>query len=201
MEAVKSADEVAKDTALAIQVIDDTVKLIDKPARWVRGFEATNKRGNACRADAPDGTCFCLYAAMRRTAGTTASDEEGERTPGLRDVHDAIERWLWRRGETTRYQRTNGAGLVIAWNDDCQEHSHLMEVLADAAQAIQIRGRALSQKDGAQSPLRSTGNKDLDHALWSLVATLSTEDEGNSELIDAGEDVLRAWQRWQTTFV
>ena len=199
MERVKTATEVASADEVAIQVIEETIDLIRDPARWVRGVEATDGLGRSCKAGTQEARCFCLDAAMRHAAGTTATDEEGDRTPGLRDVHDAIERRLWRDGQTVRCDPTKPRSLVIAWNDetDLCEVGDVHEVLADAATAIRIRGRALSHNDKPQTPLLSTGNKDLDQALWGLVGTLNDEADGNSELIDAGENVLRAWEHWQ----
>ena len=203
MEKVKTPTEVASPDEVAIEVIEETISLMSHPRRWVRGVEATDGLGRSCKAGTPEARCFCLDAAMRRTAGTTGTDEEGDRTPGLRDVHDTIERRLWREGQTVRYDPTKPRSLVIAWNDEPErcELGDVHEVLADAATAIRIRGRALADGDKPQTPLRSTGNKDLDQALWGLVGTLSDEADGNSELIDAGENVLRAWEHWQGDFV
>ena len=188
----------------AIETIADTMELLERPAHWVRGIEAADANGRECKAGRPEATCFCLYAAMRHAAGTTGSNEDALKTPGLRDVHDAIERRLWANGETVKYHKTspNPGVLLVSWNDEPElcEHGDVLEVLADAAIAIRIRGRALAHDEKPQTRLESTGNAALDEALWALVATLSDEGDGNSELIDAGEEVLRAWQRWQTEF-
>ena len=190
------------DSERAREVIADAGSLIDKPEKWVRGI-AADRDGGECEADDPAARAFCLYAAMRRAGGTAANDAAAEETPGLRDVHDAIERRMWRENAVIRYKREAGkpSRLVVAWNDEPEvcAHEDVMEVLGDADTAILIRGRALTKDDPPQQPLLSTGDRRLDDALWTLCGTLSNGDEGNSELIDAGEQVLAAWHGWQTT--
>ena len=185
----------------ALEVIEKTIALIEDPARWIRGI-AASARGRECDAGNGAATEFCLYTAMRRAAGTTGNDAAGEAPPGLRDVHDAIERRLWRANKLVRYKRETGkpAALLIAWNDEPEVCSHedVLEVLVDAAKAVRIRGRALENNDEPQQPLLSTGNRRLDDALWNLCDTLSNGEEGNGELIDRGVDVLTAWRVWQT---
>lgn len=197
----ESSGNTARAAERALEVIEDKIALIEEPAQWIRGI-AASADGGECGAGDGAATQFCLYAAMRRAAGTTGSDAEGEATPGLRDVHDAIERRLWRANKVVRYKRETGkpAALLIAWNDEPEVCSHedVLEVLVDAAKAVRIRGRALENDDEPQQPLLSTGNRRLDDALWNLCDTLSNGEEGNGELIDRSVDVLTAWRGWQT---
>lgn len=187
----------------ASETIAATMTLLDRPARWIRGIGAADKDGRECAPGHKAATCFCLYQAMLHASGHTGDENERMRTPGLRDVHEAIQRHLRKRDRTVGYHRQNPnpGALVVAWNDDMRtSHDDVLEVLSDAAAAIDVRGRALRWDEGPEAPMRSTGVPKLDAAMWGVVRTLSTENEGNSELIDAGEELLRCWHEWQDGF-
>ena len=187
----------------AIQVIRNAVRLIDNPARWIRGTGAMDDQGRACGPDDIDAHRFRLYEALLHVSGHTGSEDERCRTPGLRDVHEAIRRRLQAEGlsMTCDWDNPNPGALVVAWNDDGQvDHKDVLAVLADAEAAIRIRGRSLDWNEEPEAELRTTGHPDLDRAMWEVVRTLSDETEGNSDLIDAGEDLVRAWHAWQRDF-
>ena len=204
MDEKRSGDARTDLDSLAIETIEATIKLIENPARWIQGIAAAVESGRECSPAKPEATCFCLYAALRRAGGTTGSDGEAVTTPGLRDVHDAIERRLWANGQELTYNKgdANPGRLLIRWNDDPElcGHGDVMEVLADAITAIRVRGRALAHDEEPQTRLQSTGNRALDEALWRVMGTLSNENHGNSELSDAADELHIAWEQWQNAF-
>ena len=184
----------------ALEIIAETRRLLETPRQWVRGIGAADAEGRECPEGSPAADAFCLDRALRRAAGAAPADGP-EAIPVLRDVHDAIARRLERERTGVTHDARNPEGLVIAWNDEtCCTHNAIHEVLCEAEQRIRVRGRAREWAEGPEKTMRSTGDEGLDSALWNLVDTLSNENEGNGELIVAGEDVLHAWQRWQHDF-
>lgn len=93
-----------------LQKLKGMRRLLSKPERWTKEKLARDKNGRACRPNAKEAVCFCLYGAGDKVAPLTGTD---------RFIIRAIQSEFPRSG-----------GMIATFNDaPHREHEHILRVL------------------------------------------------------------------------